>query len=224
MRFKSKPFRKRLDILRGKAPGWFLKDLKGVIHVGANTGAEHSSYAAHDLNVLWIEPIPSVFEELERNISDHPKQSAIRALVSQRSGDDVTLHVSNNGGQSSSILPIGLHKDIWPDVHFVADIKLKSETLADVLARSGRSKDEFDCLVMDTQGSEMLVLTGALDMLPQFRFIHTEVADFEIYEGCCTLADMDAFMAAHGFREAHRWRFAKRKEGGKCYDITYRRV
>ncbi len=224
MRLKSKPFRKRFDRLRGKAPGWFLKGLKGVIHVSANAGQEREAYAEHDLNVLWIEPIPSVFDELERNIAQRPKQTAIKALVSDQSGIKTTLHVSNNGGQSSSVLPLAMHTDIWTDVYFVSDIDVISETLPEVLTRSGRTADEFDALVMDTQGSEMMVLLGATDMLSRFKFIHTETADFELYEGYVTLAEMDAFMRSHGFKEAHKWRFAKHANGGKCYDVTYRRM
>lgn len=220
--FRSKPFRKRLDRLRGKSPGWYLNGLKGVIHVGANTGQERERYAAHGLNVLWIEPIPLVFMELQRNIAPYSKQSAISALVSDRTGEKVTLNIANNGGQSSSVLPLSQHVDIWPDVQFVSAIELMSETLPDVLLRSGRSIDEFDALVMDTQGSEMPILRGAENLLPNFRFIETEAADFELYKGYCTLDKIDRFMRERGFKEAHRWRFAKRKGGGKCYDVTYR--
>ena len=58
----------------------------------------------------------------------------------------------------------------------------------------------FPALVMDTQGSELLVLRGADPRLPSFAFIKTEVADFEAYSGCCQLAEVTAFLSARGFR------------------------
>ena len=45
----------------------FLKKVKGVIHVGANTGQEMELYAKYKLPVVWIEPIPEVFETLKQN-------------------------------------------------------------------------------------------------------------------------------------------------------------
>ena len=58
----------------------FLSQVSGVIHIGANTGQERHAYAAHD--VIWIEPIPDVFDKLLENIQDFPKQG--RASVSHR--------------------------------------------------------------------------------------------------------------------------------------------
>jgi hypothetical protein len=37
----------------------FLRDVTGVIHVGANTGQERFLYRLFGLNVIWIEPISS---------------------------------------------------------------------------------------------------------------------------------------------------------------------
>ncbi|MDO8421907.1 MAG: FkbM family methyltransferase [Parvibaculum sp.] len=220
MRFKSKPFRKRWDRLRGKAPGWFLKGAKGVIHIGANNGAEWREYAEHGLNVLWVEPIPEVFAALEKNISGAKNQTAVKGLVSDISGKVVTLNISSNDGQSSSVLNLDKHAEIWPEVSYVDAIELVAETLPEIVARSGRSMDEFDILVMDTQGSELAILQGAGDLSP-FRYIHTEAADFELYAGYPRLAQIDAFLSQAGFKEAHRWRFAQ-GPSGKCYDVTFR--
>ncbi len=41
-------------------PDRFLKDISGVIHVGANAGSERKRYNTYNLNVLWIKPIPEV--------------------------------------------------------------------------------------------------------------------------------------------------------------------
>src|SRR5215471_16445825 len=82
----------------------FLKRVHGVIHVGANDGGGRYAYAQHGLKVIWIEPIPEVFRQLVENIRNFPDQKAINALITNEDGTLCTLHIANNGGQSSSIL------------------------------------------------------------------------------------------------------------------------
>ena len=41
---------------------------KGVLHIGAHRGVEAPAYASLQRNVMWIEAIPSVFEDLLKNI------------------------------------------------------------------------------------------------------------------------------------------------------------
>src|SRR6516225_11709594 len=97
---------------------YVLKKSRGVIHVGANDGEERHWYDGYGLKVVWIEPIPDVFERLVENIRDFPDQRAINALITNEDGALCTLHISNNSGHSSSILDLHLHKDIWPEVSF----------------------------------------------------------------------------------------------------------
>jgi len=40
-----------------KNPNVFLRNAKGVIHIGANDGEEKELYATYNLDVIWIEPI-----------------------------------------------------------------------------------------------------------------------------------------------------------------------
>src|SRR5262245_41851719 len=89
----------------------FLKLVPGVIHVGANTGSERNEYAKHRLRVVWIEPIPEIFTTLTTNIRGCPDQVALNALVNDRDDVEYAFHVSNNGGLSSSIFDLGLHRE-----------------------------------------------------------------------------------------------------------------
>ena len=100
-----------------------LRRSRGVIHVGANLGQERHFYDGLGLRVLWIEPIPDVYGALVKNLAEFPKQSAIKALITDKNGDNILFHLSNNGGQSSSIFDLHLHEDIWPDVQFVSDLQ-----------------------------------------------------------------------------------------------------
>ena len=201
----------------------FLRKASGVIHVGANIGQERDLYARHNLRVLWIEPLPDVFARLQTNLRDYPKQRALQYLVTDQDGARCTFHISSNDGVSSSILDLGLHRELWPEVSYTGAIELQSVTLSTLLRQEQIDVREFDTLVLDTQGSELLVLRGAVDLLRGFRFILTEAADFEVYNGCCTLADLSSFLLSYGFRE--RWRKeTNSKPGiGACYDVLYER-
>jgi FkbM family methyltransferase len=147
----------------------YLASCSGVIHVGGNSGQERELYAQHQLPVVWIEPLHDQFEALKSNIRGLANQVAIKALITDRDNDLHVLHVSNNDGQSSSILALNLHKDVWPNVHYVNDVEMKSSTLPTALNTAGIDFVSFDALVLDTQGSELLVLRGAAPILAQFK-------------------------------------------------------
>ena len=53
-----------LSAIRGREddPDAFLRRVRGLVHVGANTGQERESYASHGLSVIWVEPIGDVFD------------------------------------------------------------------------------------------------------------------------------------------------------------------
>jgi FkbM family methyltransferase len=206
-----------------KPPNRFLKDCAGVIHVGANVGQERDEYERYGLRVVWIEPIPEVFLTLSANIRPYSRQRALEALVTDCNDGEYQFNVASNNGASSSILDFELHKDIWPNIKFEKQITLRSTQLPTLLEREGIDLRDYDALVMDTQGSEMLVLKGALPILRRFKYIKTEVPDFESYAGCCQLSELSPFMAQHGFREYSRRQFAKRAGGGSYFDIVYKR-
>jgi len=215
--------RRRLRNLVRRGPDEVLRRAQGVIHIGANTGQERDLYAAFGLRVLWVEPIPEVFDELERNLVGFPDQRAVRALITDKPGETVNFHVSSNDGLSSSIFDFEQHSDIWPEVTTARSIELITTTLAELIQREGAS-DGYDALVMDTQGSELLVLRGAEAVLSQFSIIKTEAADFEAYSGCCRREDIEHFLTSRSFEETSCTEFARHGSGGRYFDIVFQRV
>jgi FkbM family methyltransferase len=202
-------------------PDAYLKQVRGVIHIGANVGQERENYAKYNLNVLWIEPIPAIFRELAANIASYSKQKGIQALIIDQDDRETILHVSNNGGASSSIFDFHKHKDIWPEVRYTHDITIKSMSLPTLLRSSGIALSEYDCLVLDTQGSELLVLKGAETILGAFSYIKTEAADFESYRGSTQVGELIGFLAKHSFSLKLKDRFAKHKDGGSYCDLLF---
>jgi FkbM family methyltransferase len=205
-------------------PDGFLNDVSGVVHVGANTGQERELYRSYGLSVIWVEPIPQVFAVLSNNIRGFKDQLAFQALVTDVDDKAYQFHIANNYGASSSILHLKQHRDIWPGVTYVTTISLSSITLASLFKREQVDPGRYQALVMDTQGSELLVLQGSLPILEHFKYIKTEVPDFESYEGCCQLPDINDFVTGHGYKEFSRNKFASRAEGGSYFDIVYRKM
>ena len=218
----GKALKRRLGSMFRRNSDGFFKKVSGIIHVGANTGQEINLYAKYGLSVVWIEPIPDIFEKLQANLAAFPKQKAIKGLVTDRENAEYHFHLANNGGASSSILEFNLHKDIWPDVSFEKSIDLLSVTLSTLLKEHNVEFSDYDMLVIDTQGSELLVLEGAIPILHNFIYIKTEVPDFEAYKGCCQLKDLELFLKARGYKEISRHKFASHPGGGNYYDIVYK--
>jgi FkbM family methyltransferase len=200
---------------------FFLNQINGVIHVGGNLGQERDAYASRGLRVIWIEPNPEVFERLQRSIVDFPRQRAFSCLVTDTDDRIYPFHIANNEGQSSSILELMAHKDVWPEVSYTKTIELRGVTLANLLKRENVRLADYDALVLDTQGSEMLVLRGARELLGGFKFIKAEVADFESYKGCCLLPEVDAFLAQHGFHRVMAKKFRMKKGVGTYFEVVY---
>lgn len=208
--------------LSGPAP--FQSKARGVIHVGGNSGQERFLYADHGLNVAWVEAIPKMFEQLNENVRLLPNQRAFLYLLTDQDGKEYQFHIANNEGQSSSIFELGKHKEMWPEIDYKDSIVLVSSTLTSFVTREKLDLNEYDALVLDTQGAEMLILKGGAEILPHFRFITVEVPDFEAYEGCCLLSEMDEFMKCAGFHSRERKPFKSVPKVGTYYDVTYERT
>jgi len=201
-------------------------NVKGVIHVGASTGQETSDsgikfYDSYDLNVVWVEPIPSVYNILKQNIKNFKKQYALNALISDVEGKEYDFFITNNNGESSSIFELAEHRDIWPNVSCIGKATMIGRTLTALLTENEINIDDYDCLVLDTQGSELLVLSGCIDILSKFKYINMEVADFESYKDCCKLTEVDAFFKENGFKRTNLTPWNKGHPTGDYYDALY---
>lgn len=202
----------------------FLRDARGVIHVGASYGQERELYHAFKLRVVWIEPIPEMFNELSRNISKFPEQRALNYLITEVDGKEFPFHIANNFGLSSSILDLSAHSEMWPKVTYTKTLTLTGVRLGTALERERVDITQYDALVLDTQGTECRIMAGAVELLPMFRFIKVEVPDFESYKGCCQIGEVSAFMATNGFAEDCRVALHHRPGLGTYFDVVYRRV
>lgn len=204
-------------------PDAFLANSRYIIHLGANTGQERQRYRDLGLHVLWIEAHPLYFEQLKRNIARIRKQIAVNALVSNVSGEKRTFYVSNNDGLSSSIFTLAKHKEIWPEVDYSDKIELETRTLDELVSQNVPPHWRVDTLIMDIQGAELLALRGATHLLKTLTFVKAEAADFEAYEGACTVASLSEFLETNGFTPIRKTQFAGKEGVGSYFDVVWMR-
>ncbi len=204
-------------------PDAFLADTAGVIHVGASEGQERELYDSHGLNVIWIEPIPSVYRRLCANIASLRKQRAVQCLISDQDDQPLTLNISSNDGHSSSIFELAGHQQIWPEVSFIDRIQMTSITLDSLSAREGWDLSLYGSLIVDAQGADLLVLRGATQTLKTIRHIKIEAANFPAYRGASLDTEIVEFLGQQGFVERHRVVFAERQGIGMYFDLFFER-
>ena len=202
----------------------FLNQNKGVIHVGANGAQEASVYKRHGLDVIWIEPITERFKVCVKKLkSNFPKQRVINYLVSDKDHQLHDFYIADNHGASSSILEPVEHKITHPHILFPSTVKMQSLTLDSIIKAEGVDKNYYTNLVMDTQGSELLILKGAINYLENCGSIILEAANFEAYKGCPKVIDFDYFLSKHGFKKTEESCFNSWEGGRRYYDILYTR-
>ena len=130
--------------------------------------------------------------------------------------------VSNLDGGSSSIFDLSGHAKIWPSIHYVQSIKIRGHTLANVISNHNINMRDYQALVMDVQGAELMVLMGAENYLKFFKYIKVEASDFELYVGGCLFEDLTTFLLKHGFEVERKVKFAVQYGKGSCYNVLYK--
>jgi FkbM family methyltransferase len=174
---------------------------RGVVHVGAHEGHETGLYQAMGVpRVLYIEANPEVFERLQLRIAEFPNVQAVNCVASDRNGT-VNLRVTSMD-QSSSILPLKRHAEIYPTIEETHQVTVESKTLDTLLEELELEPSDFNIINIDIQGAELLALQGATNLLKYIEVINTEVNYEELYEGCALIDQLDEFLENCGFDRA----------------------
>lgn len=173
----------------------------GIFHVGAHTGQEAGAYYANGvLRTIWIEAIPKVYEKLLVNLSKCQNWKAFNECVSDTDGQNVEFKITNNNGESSSMLELAKHKDFYPEVCVVETIKCVTKKLDTLISENNIDISEYDFLNMDLQGAELLALNGMKDNLHKVNFAYLEVNQDELYAGCARVEQLDEFLLKYGLK------------------------
>lgn len=186
----------------------------GVLHVGANVGEEAIQYEEQGIkNVVWIEANPDIFKTLVMNVSVLGHKYFNFAAGDENK--EVTLHISNNSGQSSSILPLGTHARNHPTVKYTHDISVPMMRIDSFFSYVPGQSERYDLkdvdfLSMDIQGFELPALKGMGDIINQFKWVYLEVNKEQVYKGNALVGEVDQYLSKFGFRpRAEKWTSAK---------------
>lgn len=168
-------------------------DIKGVVHVGAHYGEEIPDYLKRGIkNIVCFEPLVQNLWHLEKHASEHVK---IFPVALGEREDEVTMNISSNQAQSSSVLNPKKHLQQHPDVKFFGTQKV-------LMKKMNSFKKEINgCnyLSMDVQGYEYQVLLGADEVLDKFDYVYCEVNRDETYENNYMVDDIDLLLSKIGF-------------------------
>lgn len=143
--------------------------------------------------VILFEPLPELFAQLRAQEQDDPRISVLPYAISDRNGE-TTFHVANNDGASSSLLPFGQHRHLFPQVQTTEQIKVQTRTLDTAVDAHQLPPPDF--LFLDVQGAEHQILASLSPVLRhRLRIIYTEASTVEIYAGSRLLKDVEAVLA-----------------------------
>ncbi len=203
----------------------YLRNVSGVVHIGANYGQERRYYWLLGLEVLWIEPISEIYQELVDNIARYPRQRALNALLTDQEGQEIEFRIANNGGASSSILPLEGHAELFPGIEYVESRKLVSTTLAGLVRSGAIDISQYQALTIDTEGAELMVLKGASGVLEHFDYVKCEASDFQARSGNPSLRQLDELLRAAGFAQIGRRDFGMGPgHSGTNWDVVWKKV
>jgi len=171
--------------------------MRGIIHIGAHRAEERSLYLSVGIRqIIWIEADPRLAAWLEK----HCDEPVFCTAIYNENHGQRDFHLANNDGMSSSLLWPKEH--IWkhPGVGFGESIQVSTITLDTLIKEQGIDIGDYNTIVMDIQGAELLALHGMTRTLPHMDVVYTEVNFISMYEGCGLVDEVDEFLSDYGFR------------------------
>jgi FkbM family methyltransferase len=174
-------------------------NIKTILHVGAHIAEEHDVYFNNTCQkVIWVEGNLELYEALKQKL-DNTNNIVLHAVVSNRDDEEVDFTITNNK-QSSSILNLGIHRKLFPDIVLESLTTVKTKTLKTLFLENNLSFKEIDFLNLDIQGAELLALKGIGEELINLKAIFTEVNTDYVYEDCALITDIDQYLSNFGFK------------------------
>lgn len=173
-----------------------------LVDVGARGGLKSNwSRAQRHLRLLGFEPDEREFNRLvELTRAQEGSNAFFNTALHNRRGP-IRLHVARDRGLSSIFEPNREFLDAFPEASRFDTVdvqQVEADSLDDQLQM--RDITDVDFVKVDTQGSELLVLQGAQDVLASsVAGVEVEVEFSAIYKGQPLFADVDTFLRGLGF-------------------------
>ncbi|SKB15717.1 Methyltransferase FkbM family (fragment) [Planktothrix sp. PCC 11201] len=171
---------------------------RGIILVGAYDGKTLKRLnLPNTVKTLLIDANPSAVGRLQANFADSPNIQVVQAAIANHN-DTVTLHLTSLES-SSSILPWKQYSEIYPNIKEIQQLTLSSRTLDTLLEELNLSPSDFNILILDIQGAELLALEGATQLLNNLDAIYTNIHYQELFEGGALAGEVNQFLTDYQF-------------------------
>lgn len=168
-----------------------IKNIKGIIQVGANTGQESNLFRKYTKNVICFEPIKKVFDILKNN---NPDFICYNFALGDKN-EMKKMYIASNNGESSSFLKPLDHLKEFTSIQFnnIEEMEIKRFDSLNIKI------DDYNVLISDTQGYEVQSLTGFGSLIKNFDYIYTEYINSNQYESNSTLKKIQNYLKEYGF-------------------------
>ncbi|CAD5923989.1 hypothetical protein NIVACYA_01288 [Planktothrix agardhii] len=171
---------------------------RGIILIGAYDGKTLKRLnLPNTVKILVIDANQGAVERLQENFADSPNIQVVQAAIANHN-DTVTLHLTSLES-SSSILPWKQYSEIYPNIKEIQQLTLSSRTLDTLLEELNLSPSDFNILILDIQGAELLALEGANQLLNTLDAIYTNVHYQELFEGGALAEEVNQFLSDYKF-------------------------
>jgi FkbM family methyltransferase len=169
--------------------------ISGILHIGAHYGEEIQDYVDNGVkDIVLFEPLSSNFKVLESRMSEINANIEGHQLALGNDTRIVTMHLSSNQAQSSSILKPKKHLTHHPNVYFNGTEDVEMKKLDDF------NYTAFNFINMDVQGYELEVLKGAKETLNYVDYVYCEVNRDEVYENNAFIEEIDEYLLNYGMK------------------------
>jgi len=197
-----------------------LQDAKphGIIEIGAWIGNSWQLYDKYGVkNRCWIEANPITYHRLRANVP--AEDVTINVAICDQDGEFPFI-LTNNDGQSSSLLPFKLHSEVYPTVLITDRITVKGRKMDTLIEEGMIDMSRYNFLFMDLQGTEYYALKGFEKNINKIDYIIAEINYKELYEDCMLVDDFDKYLFDLGFDKI----MATKHESVHWGDAYYKRI
>lgn len=184
------------------------------IEVGANDGVSSSKtidfIRYHEWTGLLIEPVPSVFTELKKNMEEYERVEVVNAAVAERSGQLPFYQVIGKSDRAGDVwLPMlsSFDRDVilkqavsWPDIEdHIEQIDVRALTIKDLCDE--HKIEDFDVLITDAEGYDDVIVKTVDFTRHRPMVIHIE----HIHIPPARLRELDYMLMAQGYQRCIMW-------------------
>lgn len=186
-----------IELLRALRGRRLLQELEVLCVIGAHRFEELAlvNRLFSSLQHIYLfEPQAEPLSALHRLAAQDQRIKVFPVAVSDTDGV-ASFNIASNNGESSSLLRLGTHSRLFPEVTMQRTIDVPTRRLDSVLAQYNLRSP--DAMVIDVQGAEYLVLKSlSPSVLDQVRLIYTEVSTEAVYESSGLLSDVESLLSA----------------------------